>query len=139
MPKIRPGTLDIPLDTIDTLRLTAADFEALKLQILAVEQERYGAAAYPSDVLRAGRRPLVQFPLDTLETTMANPGAIGIALRDRVSGRIVGYAIGSALENHDEEGVSSDPHLGDNNTFFLQALATQPSVRNAADLERHLL
>ena len=70
---------------------------------------------------------------------MANPRAIGIALRDRVSGRIVGYALGSALENHDEEGVSSDPHFGDNNTFFLQAMATQPAVRNASELENLLL
>ena len=138
-PKIRVGMLDIPLDTIETLTLTPAGFETYKLQMLAVEQERYGAAAYPPDVLRAGRRPLVQFPLETLATTMANPGAIGIALRDRVSGRIVGYALGSALENHDEEGVSSDPHVGDNNTFFLQAMATQPAVRNASELENHLL
>jgi len=29
---------------------------------------------------------------------MASPGAIGIALRDRVSGRIVGYALASPLE-----------------------------------------
>ncbi len=70
---------------------------------------------------------------------MANPRAIGIALSDRVSGRIVGYALGSALENHDEEGVSSDPHVGDHNTFFLQAMATQPAVRNATELENHLL
>jgi hypothetical protein len=138
-PKIRPGMLDIPLDTIDTLTLSPAEFETCKQQILAVEQDRYGAGTYPADVLRAGRRPLVQFPLETLEATMANPRAIGIALRDRVSGRIVGYALGSALENHDEEGVSADPHYGDNNTFFLQALATQPNVRNAADLENHLL
>jgi hypothetical protein len=138
-PKIRVGMLDIPLDTIETLTLTPAEFEPLKLQILAVEEDRYGSAPYPSDVLRAGRRPLVQFPLETLEATMANPRAIGIALRDRVSGRIVGYALGSALENHDEEGVSADPHYGDNNTFFLQALATQPAVRNAVELENHLL
>jgi 4-aminobutyrate aminotransferase-like enzyme len=138
-PKIRVGVLDIPLETIDTLRLTPTEFEASKQQILTVEQERYGEAAYPSDVLRAGRRPLVQFPLATLEATMANPRAIGIALRDRVSSRIVGYALGSALENHDEEGVGADPHYGDNNTFFLQALATQPAVRNSADLENHLL
>jgi hypothetical protein len=70
---------------------------------------------------------------------MANPRAIGVALRDRVSGRIVGYALGSALENHDEEGVGADPHYGDNNTFFLQALATLPAVRNTVDLENHLL
>jgi len=138
-PKIRVGTLDIPLETIETIALTPAEFEASKQQILTVEQDRYGAAPYPSDVLRAGKRPLVQFPLETLEATMANPRAIGIAVRDRVSGRIVGYAIGSALENHDDEGVSSDPHFGDNNTFFLQALATQPAVRNAAELENHLL
>jgi hypothetical protein len=138
-PKIRVGTLDIPLETIETIALTPAEFEADKQQILTVEQDRYGAAPYPSDVLRAGRRPLVQFPLEALESTMANPRAIGIALRDRVSGRIVAYALGSALENHDDEGVSSDPHYGDNNTFFLQAMATQPAVRNAAELENHLL
>ena len=139
-PKIRVGTLDMPLDTIETLPLTPAEFEAHKLQILAVEQERYGAATpYPPDVLRAGRRPLLQFPLEMLEATMANPRAIGIALRDRVSGRIVGYALGSALENHDEEGVTSDPHFGDNNTYFLQAMATLPTVQNAAALENLLL
>ena len=139
-PKVRVGTIDIPIDTIDIVPLTAAEFETLKLQILAVEQERYGPAVpYPPDVLRAGRRPLLQFPLETLETTMGNPGAIGIALRDRVSGRIVGYALGSALENHNEEGVSADPHLGDNNTFFLEAMATLPSVQNAAALENLLL
>jgi len=139
-PKIRVGTLDIPLDTIEILHLNPAEFETLKLQILAVEQERYGIATpYPADVLRAGRRPLLQFPLETLEATMANPGAIGIALRDRVSGRIVGYALGSALENHDEEGVAADPHFGDNNTYFLQAMATLPTVQNAAALESLLL
>jgi hypothetical protein len=84
-------------------------------------------------------RPLVQFALATLEATMANPHAIGVALRDRVSGRIIGYALGSALENHDEEGVGADPHYGDNNTFFLQALATQPAVRNTVELEHRLL
>jgi hypothetical protein len=138
-PKIRVGSLDIPLETIETLTLTPAEFEATKQQILAVEQDRYGAVPYPSDVLRLDGRPLVQFPLATLEATMANPRAIGVALRDRVSGRIVGYALGSALENHEEEGVGADPHYGDNNTFFLQALATQPAVRNTVDLENHLL
>jgi hypothetical protein len=134
------GTLAIPLDTVDVVDLTPANFGTHKLQILDVEQERYGPAApHPPDVLRAGRRPLVQFPLETLEATMGNPGAIGIALRDRVSGRFVGYAIGSALENHDEEGVSSDPRLGENNTFYLQAMATPPTVQNSTELENHLL
>ena len=47
--KIRVGTLAIPLDTVEMVDLTPASFETYKLQILAVEQERYGAAAqYPA-------------------------------------------------------------------------------------------
>ena len=53
--KVRVGTLSIPLDTVDVVDLTPANFGAHKLQILEVEQERYGPAApYPPDVLRAG-------------------------------------------------------------------------------------
>ena len=70
---------------------------------------------------------------------MASPGAFGIALRDRVSGRYVAYALGSALENHDEEGVASDPRFGENNTFYLQALATLPAAQNYVELENQLL
>ena len=129
--EMRVGTLAIPLDTLEVVELTRANFETHKLQILAVEQERYGAAAkYPPDVLRAGRRPLLQFPLETLETTASNVRAIGIALRDRVSSRFVAYALGSSLEDHDEEGVHADPHFGENNTFYLQAMATSPTVQN---------
>ncbi len=138
--KVRVGTLAIPLDTVDVVDVTRADFDAVKQQILEVEQERYGpGAAYPPDVLRSGRRPLLQFQIETLEATIANPGAIGVVLRDRVSGRIVGYALGSALENHDEEGVSSDPRFGENDAFYLQALAILPTVQNAEELEQHLL
>ena len=138
--KVRVGTLAIPLDTVDVVDVTRADCDAVKQQILEVEQERYGpGAAYPPDVLRSGRRPLLQFQLETLEATIANPGAIGVVLRDRVSGRIVGYALGSALENHDEEGVSSDPRFGENDAFYLQALAILPTVQNAEELEQHLL
>ncbi len=139
-PRVRIGAVDVPLDTIDTVLLTPALFESHKAQILAVEQERYGPAApYPPDVLRAGRRPLLQFSIETLAATMANPRAIGVALHDRVSGRIVGYVMGSAIENHNEEGVASDSHVGDNNTYFLQAMATLPSVQNAVALENLLL
>jgi len=138
--KVRVGTLAIPLDTVDVVDVPRADFDALKQQILEVEQERYGPGApYPPDVLRSGRRPLLQFQLETLEATIANPGAIGVVLRDRVSGRIVGYALGSALENHDEEGVSSDPRFGENDAFYLQAMAILPTVQNAVELEQHLL
>jgi 4-aminobutyrate aminotransferase-like enzyme len=138
--KTRAGTLAIPIETVEIVDLTAGTFETCRLQVLAVEQERYGGAAqYPPDVLRAGRRPLLQFPLDTLAATVASGRAIGMALRDRVSGRIVGFALGSALENHSEEGVSVDPHLGENNTFYLQAMATLPTVQNAVELENCLL
>jgi L-lysine 6-transaminase len=140
VPKIRPGTLAIPLDTIETIEWTPESFDNVKLQILEVEQERYGSAAqYPPDVLRAGRRPLLQFPLETLEATAANPRALGLAARDRVSGRFVGYVLGSALENHDEEGVASDPKFGENNTLYVQAIATLPTVQNAVEVENHLL
>jgi 4-aminobutyrate aminotransferase-like enzyme len=138
--KVRVGTLAIPLDTVDVVDVTRADFDALKQQVLEVEQERYGpGAAYPPDVLRSGRRPLLQFQVETLEATIANPGAICVVLRDRVSGRIVGYTLGSALENHDEEGVSSDPRFGENDAFYLQAMAILPTVQNAGELEQHLL
>jgi hypothetical protein len=56
-----------------------------------------------------------------------------------VSARLVGYALGSALENHDEEGVSSDPHFGENNVFYLQAMATLPMVQNEVAVENLLL
>ena len=138
--EMRVGTLAIPLDTLEVVELTRANFETHKLLILAVEQERYGATVkYPPDVLRAGRRPLLQFPLETLETTASNVRAIGIALRDRVSSRFVAYALGSSLEDHDEEGVHADPHFGENNTFYLQAMATSPTVQNDIELENYLL
>ena len=135
-PRIRLGTLAIPIDTVDLVDVTAQNFDAVKQQLMDVEQARYGdAAEYPPDVLRSGARPLLQYPLETLETTAANPRAIGVALRDKVSGRVVGYALGSALENHDEEGVTSDPHFDENNTFYVQALAVLPTVQNATELE----
>jgi hypothetical protein len=124
--KTRVGTLAIPIETVESVDVTPANFDACKRQILAVEQERYGLA------------PL-QFSLDTLEATMANPRAIGVAVRDRVSGRYIAYALGSALENHDEEGVGSDPHFGENNTFYLHAAATLPAVQNAVEIENFLL
>jgi 4-aminobutyrate aminotransferase-like enzyme len=139
-PKVRIGTLELPLDTLETIELTPSNFQTYKQQIAAVEQERYGAGTpYPADVMRSGRRPLLQFPVDTLEATILNPRAVGVAVRDRVSGRVVGYALGSALENHDEEGVASDPHLGDETAFYVQAMATSPTVQNDVAVENLLL
>jgi hypothetical protein len=82
---------------------------------------------------------LLQLPAELLESTISNPRSIGVALRDGVSRRIVAYALGSALENHDEEGVESDPHFGEGNTFYLHAMATLPSVQNQAAIENQLL
>lgn len=55
-PKIRVGTLAIPLDTVEAVDLTPANFETHKLQIVAVEQERYGAAVLEriDNYLRSG-------------------------------------------------------------------------------------
>jgi hypothetical protein len=137
--KTRVGTLEIPIETVEIVDLTPPNFEANKVQILTVEHERYGEAEYPPNVLRSGPRPLLQLPVETLEATMAGPRAIGVAVRDRVSGRFVSYGLGSALEQHDEEGVSSDPHFGENNTFYLQAMATLPTVQNGVEIENRVL
>jgi len=138
--KVRVGTLAIPLDTVETVELTPVTFQNCKLQILAVEQERYRAAAQVApDTPGPEHKSLLQLPLETLEATVANPRAIGIALRDRVSGRFVAYALGSALENHDDEGVSADPRYGENNTFYMQAMAASPTAQNASDLENCVL
>ena len=125
--RIRVGTLMIPLDTVEVVDLTAATFDGNKAQIVALEQERYSDS------------PLLKYPAETLETTIRGTRALGVAFRDRVSGRLVGYALGSAVEDHDEEGTSSDPHLGENNTFYLQALAVLPSTQNAVELQNRLL
>jgi 4-aminobutyrate aminotransferase-like enzyme len=126
--RIRVGTLTIPVDTLEIVDLTPDTFEANQAQILQLEQERFDSES-----------PLLKYPPDTLEATLKNPRAIGIGVRDRVSGRLVGYALGSAIEDHDEEGISSDPRVGENDTFYLQALVVPPSVQNAVELENFLL
>ncbi len=55
------------------------------------------------------------------------------------SNRIIAYAVGSPLEDHDEEGVRDDPHYGEHQTFYLLAMAIHPSVENAQQLEEKLL
>ncbi len=139
-PEIRLGTFECPLEAVEVVELTAATFAEHRGQVMAVEVDRYGGASqYPADVLRSGRRPLLQFPPEMLEGALSYAGAIGVALRDRIAGRIVAYALGGALENHDEEGVSSDPRLGEGNTFYLVAMATLSSVKNQVEIENRLL
>ena len=126
--RIRVGTLTMPLETLDQLELTPANFHAHQTQVLALEAERYDPES-----------PLLKYPAETLEATVKGARAIGLALRDRVSGRLVGYALGSALEDHDEEGINSDPRFGENDTFYLQALTVPPSAQNAPEIENCLL
>jgi hypothetical protein len=118
----------MPLDTLDLLELTPANFDGFKAQLMALEEERF-----------VPESPLLKYPAETLEATIKNPRSIGVALRDKVSGRLVGYALGSPLEDHDEEGISSDPRVGENDTFYLQALTVPLSAQNATELENRLL
>jgi 4-aminobutyrate aminotransferase-like enzyme len=139
-PKLRVGTIDVPPGTLQIIDLTGTATPELLLQVMAVEAERYGGlAAYPADVLKEGRRPLLQYPADTLEATLGHPRAVGVGLRDRVSGRLIAYALGSPLENHDEVMVRDDPRYGDNDTFFLQAMAVSPLLKNQAEVEGMIL
>jgi 4-aminobutyrate aminotransferase-like enzyme len=139
-PELRVGFFEVPPEAIEVVEIDARNFARLRPEVMAVEIERYGAISqYPPDVLKQGGRPLLQYQAETLETTIEQPRSLGVALRDRVSGRIVAYALGSAVENHDEEGVRDDPRNGENSAFYLQALATLPSCRNQAEVENRLL
>ncbi len=139
-PELRIGTLEVPPVRLQTVDLMGEDTAELLPQILAVEAERYGGLThYPPDVLKAGRRPLLQYPSDTLATTLHHPRSCGVALRDRVSRRLVAYALGSPLENHDDMGVRDDPRYGDNDTFYLQAMAVSPQLRNQLEIEAMVL
>jgi ribosomal protein S18 acetylase RimI-like enzyme len=105
-----------------------------------VEAERYGSLMhYPQAVRQAGRRPLLEYPLETLAGTLSNARSCGVALRDRVSHRLVAYALGSPLENHDEVGVRDDPRHGEHDTFYLQAMAVSPQLRNQVEIEAMVL
>ncbi len=137
-PLMRVGAMTAPPEAVEVIELTPANFPEHRAGIMAVEIERYGSISqYPPDVLRAGRRPLLQYPAETLEATLSDPRAVGLALR--FSGRIIAYALGSPVEEHDEEGVHDDPHYGEHQTFYLLAMAIDPSVENVAEIERHLL
>ncbi len=119
--------------------VTPANFDACKRQILAVEQERYGAATAPAAEARpaGGRRCSFRSTRSKRPWPIRARSAWPSATACR--GDISPTRSGSALENHDEEGVGSDPHFGENNTFYLHAAATLPAVQNAAEIENFLL
>ena len=137
-PLLRLGPMTVPCAGVEVIELDSHNFPDHRAGVMAVEIERYGSLShYPPDVLHEGRRPLLQFPAEAIEGTLANPRSVGLALR--FSGRIIAYAVGSPLENYDEEGVRDDPHFGDNQTYYLLAMAVHPSVENATQMEHHLL
>jgi 4-aminobutyrate aminotransferase-like enzyme len=130
-PEVRPGPIDIPLGTLEVVDLSGPATKQLMPQVHELEDEQYGS--------NDGRRPLLQYPAETLEATLGHLRAVGVGLRDRVSGRLVAYAIGSPLENHDELGVRDDPNYGDNNAIYLQAVAIDPQLKNQAEVEGLIL
>jgi hypothetical protein len=137
-PLLRVGPMTVPPAGAEVIELDPRNFAEHRAGVMAAEIERYGSLShYPSDVLHAGRRPLLQFPVEAIEGTLANPRSVGLALR--FSGRIIAYAVGSPLENHDEEGVHDDPHFGEHQTYYLLAMSVHPSVQNAEEIEDHLL
>jgi hypothetical protein len=137
-PLLRLGPVTVPPASTEVVDLNAANFPEHRAGVMSVEIEQYGSLShYPPDVLKEGRRPLLQFPQDAIEDTLANARSIGLALR--FSGRVIAYAVGSPLENHDEEGVHDDPHHGEQHTFYLLAMAVHPAVENATEIECHLL
>ena len=129
--EVRPGTIDVPPQTLEIVDLNAPAAKPLMPQVHELEDEQYGSDD--------GRRPLLQYPPETLEATLAHLRSIGVGLRDRVSGRLVAYAIGSPLENHDELGVRDDPSYGDSNAVYLQAMAVAPQLKNQAEVAAMVL
>jgi 4-aminobutyrate aminotransferase-like enzyme len=130
-PEVRGGTIDVPPGTLQLVDLTGPAAPQLLPQVHALEAEQYGA--------KDGHEPFLQYPPEILETTLTHARAVGVGLRDRVTGRLVAYAIGSPLENHDELGVREDPSFGDNDTLYLQAMAVSPQLRNQGEVEGMIL
>jgi 4-aminobutyrate aminotransferase/(S)-3-amino-2-methylpropionate transaminase len=138
-PELRVGTIEVRPATLEALELER-DITALLPQVMEVEEESYGGLAhYPPEVLKTGARPLLQYSSETLEATLTQSRACGIAIRDRVTERVVAYALGSPLEQHDELGVREDPRYGENDTFYLQAMAVSPRIKNQAEIEALVL
>ena len=130
-PELRVGTIDVPPNTLQLVDLNGPTGPQLSSQVHALEAEQYGP--------KNGREPFLQYPPDILEATLAHARSVGIGLRDRVTERLVAYAIGSPLENHNELGVREDPSFGDNDTLYLQAMAVSPQLKNQGEVEGMIL
>jgi hypothetical protein len=137
-PLLRIGHIPVPLAGLEVIDLDSRAFAEHRAGVMATEIERYGSLShYPADVLHEGRRPLLQYPVEAIESALSDARAVGLALR--FSGRIIAYAVGSPLENYDEEGVHDDPHFGEQQTYYLLAMAVHPSIENATEVENGLL
>jgi hypothetical protein len=124
-PLLRASPMVVPPAVTEAIELDAQNFPEHRAGVMAAEIERYGSLShYPPDVLHEGRRPLLQFPVEAIEGTLANSRSLGLALR--FSGRLIAYAVGSPLENYDEEGAHDDPHFGEHQTYYLMAMAVHP-------------
>src|SRR5262245_51515905 len=80
-------------------------------------------------------RPKASQHCPSVSKASARSKAFGYSARVRVSRRFLGYALGSALENHDEEGVSSDPRFGENKNSIALAMAW-PCVGPSSSVRR---
>ena len=139
-PRVRVADLVVPVEALKAIDLDAKCFSDHKAGVMSCEIERYGGISqYPPDVLRAGPRPLLQYPVEALEASLASPRGLGVGLHDPIADRMIAYAIGGPLENYDEEGVQDDPHYGEQKCFYLQAMAVIPSLKNHEEVENHLL
>ena len=140
-PELRIGTIDLPMHNVEVVELTADKAEAWLPSVMRVEVECYGdgAGQRPDGTVGNSGRPPLQYPSETLEATMAHSRSMCLGLRDRVTGSLEAYALGSPLENHDEEGVRDDPFFGEGRAFYLQAMAVSTSVRNHEEVEVWLL
>jgi hypothetical protein len=139
-PRVRIADLVVPVEALQVVELDAKSFPQHMAGVMGVEIERYGGISqYPPDVLRAGPRPLLQYACEALEGSLVHARSVGLALHDPISNRLIAYAIGGPLEYYDEEGVQDDPHFGEHNTYYLQAMAVLPSLKNQEEIENHLL
>ncbi len=125
------GPLEHPITTIEVREITKENFASIREELEFLEGE-----CYPDSNPSLKR---LRLPIEGLEKTMDERGAIGMVLHDKVSGRCLGYALGSPLEGHDEEGVHEDPGFGQENTFYLHAMAVLPSALNRSELEDFLV
>ena len=111
--------------------LSPADFEALSSRCWPSSRNGTGGCL-PADVLRAGGRPLVQFPLRTLEATW--PTRAPSASRCAIACPDASSATPSEARSKPRRGGRrADPHYGDNNTFFLQATGDAPPSSNTSN------